>query len=159
MATYSSILAWRIPGTEEPGGLLSMGSHRVGHDWSDLATAAADPQLFFIFLTQFLVVLAFSPSTSVFFFQYLLTPVSTLTHTVNIKHYFNYLIKKKFCPGAAIFPLNCLALHVFVILSWPCLHLIYFLSVECYHKTRIVLTSCLLQIDNHYLQWACLVLS
>ena len=31
-----SILAWRIPGTEEPGGLLSMGSHRVGHDWSDL---------------------------------------------------------------------------------------------------------------------------
>ena len=32
MATYSSILAWRIPGTEEPGGLLSMGLHRVGHD-------------------------------------------------------------------------------------------------------------------------------
>ena len=40
MATYSSILAWRIPGTEEPGGLLSMGLHRVGHDWSDLAAAA-----------------------------------------------------------------------------------------------------------------------
>ena len=37
MATHSSILAWRIPGTGEPGGLLSMGSHRVGHDWSDLA--------------------------------------------------------------------------------------------------------------------------
>jgi len=32
MATYSSILAWRIPGTGEPGGLPSMGSHRVGHD-------------------------------------------------------------------------------------------------------------------------------
>ena len=32
MATHSSILAWRIPGTEEPGGLVSMGSHRVGHD-------------------------------------------------------------------------------------------------------------------------------
>ena len=32
MAIHSSILAWRIPGTEEPGGLLSMGSHRVGHD-------------------------------------------------------------------------------------------------------------------------------
>ena len=41
MATHSSVLAWRIPGTEEPGGLLSMGSHRVGHDWSDLAAAAA----------------------------------------------------------------------------------------------------------------------
>ena len=41
MATHSSVLAWRIPGTREPGGLLSMGSHRVGHDWSDLAAVAA----------------------------------------------------------------------------------------------------------------------
>ena len=41
MATHSSILAWRIPGTEEPGGLPSLGSHRVGHNWSDLAAAAA----------------------------------------------------------------------------------------------------------------------
>ena len=40
MATHSSVLAWRIPGTGEPGGLLSMGSHRVGHDGSDLAAAA-----------------------------------------------------------------------------------------------------------------------
>ena len=32
MATHSGVLAWRIAGTEEPGGLLSMGSHRVGHD-------------------------------------------------------------------------------------------------------------------------------
>ena len=37
MATHSSVLAWRIPGTGEPGGLLFMGSNRVGHDWSDLA--------------------------------------------------------------------------------------------------------------------------
>ena len=37
MATHSSILAWRIPGTEEPSGLPSMGSHRVGHDGSYLA--------------------------------------------------------------------------------------------------------------------------
>ena len=41
MATHSSVLAWRIPGTAEPGRLLSMGPHRVGHDWSDLAAAAA----------------------------------------------------------------------------------------------------------------------
>ena len=40
MATHSSVLAWRIPGMEEPGGLPSMGSHRVGHDWSNLAVAA-----------------------------------------------------------------------------------------------------------------------
>ena len=40
MATHSSVLAWRIPGTGKPGGLPSMGSHRVGHDWSDLEAAA-----------------------------------------------------------------------------------------------------------------------
>ena len=41
MATHSSILAWRIPGTGEPGGLPSMGSHRVRRNWRDLAAAAA----------------------------------------------------------------------------------------------------------------------
>ena len=41
LATHSSVLAWRIPGTGEPGGLLSLGLHRVRHDWSDLAAAAA----------------------------------------------------------------------------------------------------------------------
>ena len=41
MAVHSTVLAWRIPGTGEPGGLPSMGSHRVGHDCSDLAAAAA----------------------------------------------------------------------------------------------------------------------
>ena len=39
MATHSSVLAWRIPGMGEPGGLPSMGSHRVRHDWNDLAVA------------------------------------------------------------------------------------------------------------------------
>ena len=41
MAAHSSVLAWRNPGTGEPGGLPSMGSYRVRHDWSDLAAAAA----------------------------------------------------------------------------------------------------------------------
>ena len=41
MATHSITLAWRIPGMGEPGGLPSVGSHRVGHDSSDLAAAAA----------------------------------------------------------------------------------------------------------------------
>ena len=45
IATHSSILAWRIAGTEEPSGLPSMGSHRVGHDWRDLAAAAAAAEL------------------------------------------------------------------------------------------------------------------
>ena len=39
MPTYSGILAWRIPGTEEPGGLPSMGLHKVGHNWSDLRSS------------------------------------------------------------------------------------------------------------------------
>ena len=42
VATHCSVLAWRIPGTEEPGGLPSIGSHRVEHDWSNLAVAAVD---------------------------------------------------------------------------------------------------------------------
>ena len=41
MVTHSSVLVWRVPGTGEPGGLPSMGSHRVGHDWHNLAAAAA----------------------------------------------------------------------------------------------------------------------
>ena len=46
MATHSSVLAWRIPGTGEPGGLPSVGSHRVRHDWSDLAVAAMAVEVF-----------------------------------------------------------------------------------------------------------------
>ena len=51
MATHSSVLAWRIPGMGEPGGLPSMGLHRVWHNWSDLAAAAAYVwiMLYFIF--------------------------------------------------------------------------------------------------------------
>ena len=45
LAPHSSTLAWRIPGTGEPGGLPSMGSHRVRHDWSDLAAAAANSSI------------------------------------------------------------------------------------------------------------------
>ena len=52
MATHSSVLAWRIPGKGEPGGLPFMGAHRVGHDWSDLAAAAATWNTHFLPLTQ-----------------------------------------------------------------------------------------------------------
>ena len=45
MATHSSVPAWRIPGMAEPDGLPSVGSHRVGHDWSDLAAAAVATQI------------------------------------------------------------------------------------------------------------------
>ena len=48
MATHSRVLAWRIPGTGEPGGLPSMGSHRVGHDGRDLTAAAAALVYYFL---------------------------------------------------------------------------------------------------------------
>jgi len=49
--THSSSLAWRIPGTEEPGGLPSMGLHRVRHDWSYLAAAAAVCVILFLLIS------------------------------------------------------------------------------------------------------------
>ena len=49
MATHSSVLAWRIPEMGKPGGLPSMGSHRVGHNWSDLAIAIAISSKWFTF--------------------------------------------------------------------------------------------------------------
>ena len=54
MATHSSVLAWRIPGTGEPGGLPSMGSHRVGHNWSDTAAAAAAQEYYCLFRAVFI---------------------------------------------------------------------------------------------------------
>ena len=52
MATHSSVLALRIPGMGEPGGLPSMGSHRVGHDWSDLAAAGGIMCIFIVHIFQ-----------------------------------------------------------------------------------------------------------
>ena len=62
MATHFSVLAWRIPGTGEPGGLPSMGSHRVGHDWSDLAVAASAYLRLLIFLPAILITACASSS-------------------------------------------------------------------------------------------------
>ena len=52
MATYSNVLAWRIPGMGEPGRLPSMGSHRVGHEWSNLAVAGTEWLLPFHLMTD-----------------------------------------------------------------------------------------------------------
>jgi len=68
MATHSSVLAWRIPGTAEPGGLQSMGSHRVRHNWSDLA-AALYAHLDYSFSMLLLTVIS-QLSSSLFYFQH-----------------------------------------------------------------------------------------
>ena len=70
MATHSSILAYRIPWTEEPGGLLSMGSHRVGHGWSDLATAAASAYLRLLICLPAILILPCASSIQAFLMMY-----------------------------------------------------------------------------------------
>ena len=67
MATHSSVLAWRIPGMGEPGGLPSMGSHRVGHDWSDLAAAAPATFTIILLINNLLIS---EIQTHLFFFFY-----------------------------------------------------------------------------------------
>jgi len=73
MATHFSVLAWRIPGMGEPGELPSMGSHRVGHNWRDLAAAAAESHnmflsFFFIGLSHLAFVVVVQPLSHVWLF-------------------------------------------------------------------------------------------
>ena len=80
MATQASVLAWRIPGMGEPGGLLSIGSHRVRHNWSDLTAAAAEVSYLTIWTVSsietdsklFLPLWFFCASDSVIFFFFFL---------------------------------------------------------------------------------------
>ena len=78
MATHSRVLAWRIPGTEEPGGLPSMGSHRVKHDWSHTAAAAAKASEVQLFWSQKLLLVSWATEI------YILCPCSC--------QYFNVLL-------------------------------------------------------------------
>ena len=85
MATHSSVLGWRIPGMGGPDGLPSMGSHRVGHDWSDLAAAAAN----------FSYPLDFSKSWATYTMTYIMIfSLSRVTHSYvaiaphNLRHLF-----------------------------------------------------------------------
>ena len=100
MATHSSVLAWRIPGMGEPGGLLSMGSHRVGHDWSDLeAAAAAESTRVLSLFDHCDTITAYFPFfTDQFFlspFAYFLPsigfPLDTRNYSLSPKYYFYIL--------------------------------------------------------------------
>ena len=64
MATPSSVLAWRIPGTGEPCGLSSVGSHRVRHDWNDLAAVASSIKSQLRSLAAYHLTLSHTPSSS-----------------------------------------------------------------------------------------------
>jgi len=77
MATHSRVLTWRIPGMGEPGGLPPMGSHRVRHDWSDLAAAAAAVDFRANCYTQLSISPSF-PNSKQFFVIY---KIFFITHT------------------------------------------------------------------------------
>ena len=83
MATHSSILTWRIPWTEELGGLQSMGSQRVRHDWSNLACTHTCPQYTSKYFTRIFLSLVFSISV---IFQVLAVPVLRLGRVTNGPH-------------------------------------------------------------------------
>ena len=84
MSTHSSTLAWRIPWTEEPGRLQSIASHRVGHDWSDLAHMHTHWSLcyFTYFLAQIISVLVFGSS-----FSWLLDVHLSVCITLNVSSF------------------------------------------------------------------------
>ena len=82
MATHSYVLIWRIPGTGEPGGLQSMGLHRVGHDWSNLAAAAA-MSLPFNMLSRF--VITFLPRSKCLLISWLQSPSAEILEPKKIK--------------------------------------------------------------------------
>ena len=86
MATHSSVLAWRIPGMGEPGGLPSMGSHRVGHDWSNLAAAAA---------AKF--VIAFLPRSKCLLISWLQSPSAVILEPQNIKSLTVSIVSPSIC--------------------------------------------------------------
>ena len=118
MATHSSVLAWRIPGTGEPGGLPSMGSQRVGHDWSDLAAAAGpfNPR----FLSSSFVILSFTLYISIILQSIFSIPIYTsvflITFTIQLL---------EFSPLKFLSPK--LALHIFYFFPFPVWAFFFFL--------------------------------
>ena len=95
MAAHSSVLAWRIPGTAEPAGLPSMGSHRVGHDWSDLAAAAATDE--YIQLATISDLLLFFTVSLLFCFPRWLRPYHSqnLNHVVSLSRLPRLLLQRR----------------------------------------------------------------
>ena len=99
MATHSSVLAWRIPGTEEPSELPSMGSHRVGHDWRDLAAAVYPLQFSFGYcLHRILFLFFYSQSVCLWIYG-----VSCRQHIVVFHDFFFPIHSSNLCLLIAVF--------------------------------------------------------
>ena len=128
MATHSSVLAWRIPGTGSLMGLPSMGLHRVGHDWSDLAAAAAAPK------TKQRICKAFKIHTKLFMCA-LPTLCQTTETSIPPTHQSCFHIIVGFCTNSSIFSKRLLPLAK----SWP----FFQTQVGChfYRKSSLVTPS------------------
>ena len=94
MAPHSSTLAWKIPWTEEPGGLQSMGSLRVGHDWSDLAAAAAAVYIYTVYgVLKARILKWFAIPFSSMCMSMLLSQFSPISCILNIQSSFYFLLR------------------------------------------------------------------
>ena len=108
MVTHSSVLAWRIPWTEKPGRLQSMGSHRVGHDWSDLVV---------VVVSAYLRLLIFLPA--------ILTPACASFSPAFLMMYSAYELNKQgdniqpWCTPFPIWNQSVVSCPVLTVTSWP----------------------------------------
>ena len=113
MATHSSVLAWRIPGTGEPGGLPSMGSHRVKHDWSDSSSSS-----FLISYTSVrsipflsLIVLIFAHNVPLVFLIFLTR--SSLSHSIVSLYFFALITEEGFLISPCYSLELCIQMGIF----------------------------------------------
>ena len=137
MATQSSVLAWRIPGMGEPGGLLSMGSHRVGHDWTDLAAALA-------------VAAAAASRLSSWFCFFTFSSLIQLKFTSEyVKYDFNYWNVQKSYPGGATLTNKIIPFYTHLTIL-PTVMKLPFASPQWHYLSQSV--SHLLPNPTHYFQ-------
>ena len=104
MATHSSILAWRIPWTEEPGGLQSIGSQRVGHNWSDLACTHLLSDLHFVVLINHTHLIQCNLQTDYLFTwfpYYIATSVMKIGCKNERSGGYNYFLLSSFCKWSS----------------------------------------------------------
>ena len=141
MATHSSVLAWRIPGTGEPGGLLSMGSHRVRHDWSDLAAVVA------AFLFIFFSIMAYrriSTAVAVLHSRALLSihPVYDSLHLLMLQMLASAKLLLQPCPSSHLATTSLFFMSVSLFLFCRYVHLCPVLDSTCkwYHMVFVFLT-------------------